>query len=228
MKHRRIQKSNRYRKIKTVNSPKEFNYINDAVIEKESEQFLSRKLLDIIEFKKTKLISKSKNEVKKKSSRNRNKICVRPSEPFQLESGMTRVPKSLPESITKESHESNHHFMNKLNRMVAQSIAEANLESHFEIDLGDRVPEKKESKKNSNSKRSIESDDDSEKIARKRQKNQLNSLRRKARKLKKQRRLVRKLQNMDEQKDSKFSMYKKSSDWNEVADCPPVFNFRKK
>ncbi|OTF83370.1 hypothetical protein BLA29_010682, partial [Euroglyphus maynei] len=83
-----------------------------------------------------------KNKPITKKTKKKNKFLsnglvtiVKPSEKFEIEHGMTRKPKPLPEMVIKDCNESNNHFMNRLNKMVSQSMAEANLEEHFDIDL---------------------------------------------------------------------------------------------
>lgn len=123
--------------------------------------------------------------------------------------------------VVKDCNESHHHFMNRLNKLVSQSMAEANLEEHFDVDLGDRIQTDSEDKKA----KQTEDGKDKEKSERKREKNRQNLLRRKANKLKKQRRLLRQLNQSD---DNPLG----DRDWIEfgqVVHCPPnIDQFTKK
>lgn len=125
---------------------------------------------------------------------------------------MTRKPKPLPEKIIKSKYESDYHFMKRINGMVAQSMAEANLEEHFDVDLGEKIID------NDNKMDLI----DPKKLERKREKNKMNSLRRKANKLKKQRKLIKQLNNCED-----ISL-KDNVNFGEVVHCPPNFEFKNK
>lgn len=139
---------------------------------------------------------------------------VRPSEKFTIEKGMTRAPKPLPEKIEKRFSESDGHFMNRLQRMVAKSIAEANLEEHFDVDLGKRIND-------------AESDPivvDKEKLEKRKEKNRAKSLKRKEKKLKKQHRLLKQIDKNDEE----FDFKKDVVPFGDVVHAPPLLNFKLK
>ncbi|KAH9424476.1 hypothetical protein DERP_004661 [Dermatophagoides pteronyssinus] len=228
MKHRKIPKSDRHKKIKSVNQLQEINVINDNVVKNNFNQSVPRKLQEILDAKKeSNNATKMKKKKKNKFLTNGLVTIVKPSEKFEIEPGMTRKPKPLPEMVIKDLNESNHHFMNRLNKMISQSMAEANLEEHFDLDLGDQIPiDKMDSKQN----RLLSANDDNDnndpqqqkKQQRKKEKNRQNLLRRKARKLGKQHRLIKQLnKNIDDHhhhhNDKDFVKF------GEVVHCPPNF-----
>ena len=137
-------------------------------------------------------------------------ISVKPSEKFEIEKGMTRVPKALPEKFEQKFFESEHHFMNRLNRMVAKSIAEANLEEHFDVDLGEKIEN------------NADNIVDVKKVEKRKEKNKMKNLKRKERKLKKQHKFLKQLNDVDE-----FNFKKDFVAFGEVVHAPPILNFKK-
>ena len=110
--------------------------------------------------------------------------------------------------------ENDYQFMNRLNRMSAKAIAEANLEDHFDIDL---------SKKNAtNADSNITDILDNEK-AKKKHKKRLNNLKRKEKKFMKQNNRLLKIK--ESRQD--FGFKKDSVQFGDVAHQPPIIKNKK-
>lgn len=129
---------------------------------------------------------------------------------------MTRVPKAIPEQVEKGFLESDYQFLNRINRMVSKAVAEANLEEHFDVDLGDKVKDS-----TANEPFSV-SPADSEKLEKKRSKRKAKDIKRKEKKLKKQHKLVKQLES------SEFEFKKDNFQYGDVVHHPPLINFGKR
>ncbi|KAH9394688.1 hypothetical protein TYRP_004745 [Tyrophagus putrescentiae] len=139
MRHSRIIKSTRHKKLKAVNELCEFNYVNT---QSTKDQGTPNKVAQIMEFKaKSKQAATQPKSSKRslKVNKKYNTLTVKTGAQTTIEKGMTRAPKTMPEKVEKGILESEYQFINRLNRMVSKSIAEATLEEHFDVDLGGKV-----------------------------------------------------------------------------------------
>lgn len=113
---------------------------------------------------------------------------------------MTKPTKSVPEVMEKRTTESDGHFLNRINFMVAKAMAEAKLEEHFDVDLQEQKLKKqqqpKQHPKNTLAKEATALLDDKqiERLKAKQEKRKKKDLAKKAKKLLKQRRLVKKIE----------------------------------
>lgn len=132
---------------------------------------------------------------------------------------MTRVPKPMPEIVEKGILESDYQFINRLNRMVSKSIAEATLEDHFDVDLGGKV---KTTAAEDKAAAALISPEESGKIEKKRNKRRQKDQKRKERRLKKQTKLVKMI------KSQEFAFKKETVQYGDLVHEPPALTFSKR
>lgn len=127
----------------------------------------------------------------------------------------------MPETVEKGILESEYQFINRLNRMVNKSIAEANLEEHFDVDLGGKVKQS-DTTSGKDDKMNFLTPEESKKLEKKKEKRKKKDLKRKEKKQKKQTKLI-KLKESQE-----FAFKKDSVKYGDLVHQPPTLVFRKK
>lgn len=132
---------------------------------------------------------------------------------------MTRAPKTMPEKVEKGILESEYQFINRLNRMVSKSIAEATLEEHFDVDLGGKVNSGTAEK---DDKMNFLTPEESKKLKKRKEKRKQKDLKRKERKQKRHTKLT-KLKESQE-----FAFKKDCVRFGDLVHQPPSLNFGKK
>lgn len=135
---------------------------------------------------------------------------------------MTRVPKPMPETVEKGILESDYQFINRLNRMVSKSIAEATLEDHFDVDLGGKVKPGQMTAAEDKAAASLISPEERKMIEKKLNKRRQKDQKRKERRLKKQTKLVKMI------KSQEFAFKKDTVQYGDLVHEPPALTFSKR
>ncbi|XP_054152901.1 uncharacterized protein LOC128951677 [Oppia nitens] len=138
MRHSRIAKSKRHKKLKIVPNCDDEDIADRHVSQKNlCDQFIPRKWTQICQMKQL-LTEKNKLKKKRKKKNMKELITVRINSDV-IEKGMTRNDKPLPSVIEQGLYESQSHFLSRLSRLSAKARAEANIEERFDVDFCEKL-----------------------------------------------------------------------------------------
>lgn len=221
MRHSRIMKSNRHKKMKVVQNPSNYNMIEDGLLQKNKDQPIPKKLLRIMEYKKNGKQTQENLKESKKTAKRLKTVSVKTGDNNTIEKGMTRATKSLPTTVEKGILENDYQFLNRIDKMVSKAMAEAKLEEHFDVDL---LPKIKDNNQIQNGKKFDKTSNllvtESEKLEKRKQKRKIKDAKRKEKKSKKQNKLKAEFEELSFRKDK--------INFGELVHQPPTFQFRKK